>query len=76
MDRKTLIAMIACGVIMILYYPFIMPLLSPKKTVLSEATKEEIPSTDLKDYELFKQTKINKSECSRKSDISRPSIDK
>lgn len=43
MDRKTLIAMIACGVIMILYYPFIMPLLSPKKTVLNEATKEEIP---------------------------------
>lgn len=51
MDRKTLIAMIACGVIMILYYPFIMPLLSPKKTVLSEATKEEIPyqSTEIEE---------------------------
>ncbi len=43
MDRKTLIAMIVCGVIMLLYYPFIMPLLSPKKTVSNEATKEEIP---------------------------------
>ncbi len=51
MDRKTLIAMIACGVIMILYYPFIMPLLSPKKTVLSEAAKEEIPyqSTEIEE---------------------------
>src|SRR4030067_2532246 len=43
MDRKTLIAMIACGVMMILYYPFIMPLLSPKKTVSTEMAKEEIP---------------------------------
>mgnify|MGYP001612327510 FL=1 len=41
MDRKTLIAMIVCGVIMLLYYPFIMPLLSPNKTALKEETKEE-----------------------------------
>jgi len=51
MDKKSLIAMIACGIIMILYYPFIMPLLSPKKTVPNEAAKEEIPyrSTQIED---------------------------
>ncbi len=41
MDKKALIAMIVCGVIMLLYYPFILPLFSPKKTKVGEETKEE-----------------------------------
>ncbi|HHT9129980.1 MAG TPA: membrane protein insertase YidC [Candidatus Brocadiaceae bacterium] len=45
MDRKTLIAMIICGVIMLLYYPFILPLFSPKKLKpLTEEAKEETVS--------------------------------
>lgn len=33
MDKKALIAMIICGIIMLLYYPFILPLFSPKKVI-------------------------------------------
>lgn len=44
MDRKALIAMIACGVIMLLYYPFILPLLSPKKDKITEETQETVVS--------------------------------
>ncbi|MGQ3683871.1 MAG: membrane protein insertase YidC [Candidatus Loosdrechtia sp.] len=31
MDRKTLIAIVVCGIIMLLYYPFILPLFTPKR---------------------------------------------
>lgn len=41
MDKKALIAMIICGIIMLLYYPFILPLFSPKKAKVAEETKEE-----------------------------------
>lgn len=44
MDRKALIAMIACGVIMLLYYPFILPLLSPKKDKITEVAQETVVS--------------------------------
>ncbi|MBE7445741.1 MAG: membrane protein insertase YidC [Planctomycetia bacterium] len=44
MDRKALIAMVACGVIMMLYYPFILPLLSPKKNKITEEAQEAIVS--------------------------------
>ncbi|MEP9411093.1 MAG: membrane protein insertase YidC [Candidatus Brocadia sp.] len=43
MDKKALIAMIICGVIMLLYYPFILPLFSPKKAKVAEEAKEVIP---------------------------------
>ena len=33
--------MIICGIIMLLYYPFILPLFSPKKAKVTEETKEE-----------------------------------
>lgn len=42
MDRKALIAIIICGIIMLLYYPFILPLLSPKKP--AEDIKEVVVS--------------------------------
>ncbi|HHT9138219.1 MAG TPA: membrane protein insertase YidC [Candidatus Wunengus sp. YC60] len=42
MDRKALIAIIICGVVMLLYYPFILPLFSPKKEIPTEAAKEEV----------------------------------
>ena len=44
MDRKTLIAIIICGVVMLLYYPFVLPMFSPKKSKPTEATKEEVVS--------------------------------
>ena len=59
MDRKALIAIIVCGVIMLLYYPFILPLLSPKKSKpLTDEAKEE--SVSEKPYE----TKVTKSKSS------------
>lgn len=42
MDKKALIAMIICGIIMLLYYPFILPLFSPKK--VPEKKGEEVTS--------------------------------
>lgn len=39
-------------------------------------TIEDIPATVKKAYELLKQAKINKTECARMCDISRPSLDK
>jgi len=39
-------------------------------------TIEDIPVTVVKAYELLKGGKINKSECARMCDISRPSLDK
>ncbi|MBI2471221.1 MAG: membrane protein insertase YidC [Planctomycetes bacterium] len=42
MDRKALIAIIICGVVMLLYYPFILPMFSPKKAKPTEAAKEEV----------------------------------
>ena len=44
MDKKTLIAIIICGVVMLLYYPFILPMFSPKKTKPAEEIKEEVVS--------------------------------
>ena len=44
MDRKALIAIIICGVVMLLYYPFILPMFSPKKTKPAEEMKEEVVS--------------------------------
>ncbi|MBI2556588.1 MAG: hypothetical protein HYW13_04085, partial [Planctomycetes bacterium] len=44
MDKKALIAIIICGVIMLLYYPFILPMFSPKKTKPAEEMKEEVVS--------------------------------
>lgn len=40
MDKKALIAMIICGIIMLLYYPFILPLFSPRKA--TEKKEEEV----------------------------------
>ncbi|MBV6519268.1 MAG: membrane protein insertase YidC [Candidatus Brocadia sp.] len=42
MDKKALIAVIVCGIIMILYYPFILPLLSSKKAAVTEAPTEAV----------------------------------
>ncbi|MFN3531003.1 MAG: membrane protein insertase YidC [Candidatus Brocadia sp.] len=42
MDKKALIAVIICGIIMLLYYPFILPLFSPKKAKVAEETEEAI----------------------------------
>ncbi|HEY4482336.1 MAG TPA: membrane protein insertase YidC [Candidatus Brocadiaceae bacterium] len=42
MDKKTLIAIIICGVVMLLYYPFILPMFSPKKSKPAEEIKEEV----------------------------------
>ncbi len=39
MDKKALIAIIICGVIILVYYPFILPMLSPKKTKVAEEVK-------------------------------------
>ena len=44
MDRKALIAIIICGVVMLLYYPFILPMFSPKKSKPTEEMKEEVVS--------------------------------
>ena len=44
MDKKALIAIIICGVVMLLYYPFILPMFSPKKTKPAEEMKEEVVS--------------------------------
>ena len=44
MDRKAIIAIIICGVIMLLYYPFILPMFSPKKSKPAEEMKEEVVS--------------------------------
>ena len=41
MDKKALIAIIVCGIIMLLYYPFILPLFSPKKVKPAEETAEK-----------------------------------
>ncbi len=42
MDRKALIAVVVCGVIMLLYYPFIMPLLTKKKAEPPDIAIEEV----------------------------------
>ncbi|OQZ02165.1 MAG: membrane protein insertase YidC [Candidatus Brocadia sp. BROELEC01] len=42
MDKKAIIAVAICGVIMILYYPFILPLLSSKTAKVAEEIPEEI----------------------------------
>lgn len=39
-------------------------------------TIEDIPANVLKAYDLFKNNKINKSECARMCDITRPTLDK
>jgi DNA invertase Pin-like site-specific DNA recombinase len=39
-------------------------------------TIDDIPSTVIKAYQLLKHGKINKTECARMCDISRPSLDK
>ncbi|MEK7749723.1 MAG: membrane protein insertase YidC, partial [Planctomycetota bacterium] len=44
MDKKALIAIIICGVVMLVYYPFILPMFSPKKTKPAEEMKEEVVS--------------------------------
>src|SRR3972149_3878174 len=44
MDKKALIAIIICGVIMLLYYPFILPMFSPKKKNPAEEMKEGVVS--------------------------------
>lgn len=41
-----------------------------------KTSKDDIPSNVLKAYELYNNGKINKSECARMCDISRPSLDK
>ncbi|WP_053956830.1 recombinase family protein [Inediibacterium massiliense] len=41
-----------------------------------QTTIEDIPANVLKAYELLKSGKINKSECARMCDISRPSLNK
>lgn len=41
-----------------------------------ETTKEDIPTQVIKAYELLKNGKINKSECARMCNISRPSLNK
>ena len=44
MDKKALIAIVICGIIMILYYPFIQPLFYSKRDIQVQETKEEITS--------------------------------
>lgn len=44
MDKKALIAIVICGIIMILYYPFIQPLFYSKEDIQVQETKEEITS--------------------------------
>ena len=39
MDRKALIAIVICGIVMLLYYPFILPLFSPKKATPTEVVE-------------------------------------
>lgn len=53
MDRKALIALIICGVIMLLYYPIILPLLSPKT---EKVTQEELSAEKLR-LETKKETR-------------------
>lgn len=48
MDRKSLIAIIICGVVMLLYYPFILPMFSPKKETPTEPAKEVIATMEEK----------------------------
>lgn len=43
MDKKALIAVIVCGIIMILYYPFILPLMTKKAKVTEELAEEVVP---------------------------------
>ena len=45
MDKKALIAIVICGVVMLLYYPFILPLFSPKKPepIIEETEEQVIP---------------------------------
>ena len=43
MDKKALIAVIVCGIIMILYYPFILPLMTKKAKVTEEIAEEVVP---------------------------------
>jgi len=43
MDKKALIAVVVCGIIMILYYPFILPLMTKKAKVTEEITEEVVP---------------------------------
>jgi len=59
MDKKALIAIIICGVVMLLYYPFILPMFSPKKTKPAEEMKEEVVSEKRADMRL----KQNNSHC-------------
>lgn len=42
MDRKALIALVVCGVVMLLYYPFILPLFSPKAKHTGEVNEEPV----------------------------------
>lgn len=41
MDKKALIAVVVCGIVMLLYYPFILPLFSPKEATVTEEIKKE-----------------------------------
>jgi DNA invertase Pin-like site-specific DNA recombinase len=41
-----------------------------------QTTKKDIPQAVLKAYELFKSGKLNKMDCSKMCQISRPSFDK
>ncbi|MFO0792650.1 MAG: membrane protein insertase YidC [Candidatus Brocadiaceae bacterium] len=42
MDRKALIAVVVCGILMILYYPFILPLFSKKAPPVEVVTEEAL----------------------------------
>ncbi|NUO07773.1 MAG: membrane protein insertase YidC [Candidatus Brocadia sp.] len=57
MDKKALIAMIVCGIIMLLYYPFILPLFSPEKTEIAEEIKEEAVPEKLQEAKVAESPK-------------------
>lgn len=42
MDRKTLIAVVICGIIMLLYYPFILPLFTPERPDTEDIREEAV----------------------------------
>ena len=59
MDRKTLIAIVICGVVMLLYYPFILPLFSPKKPKPIEEINEQVISEKQADTKTATESKLS-----------------
>ncbi len=69
MDKKALIAVVVCGIIMLLYYPFILPLFSPEKATVTEEVKEEVVS------EKPQETKVKEAPKHLPSQLTKPQMD-